>query len=60
MIPDFQKRVLENEIKDLQDKLTGDFMADLEIKDEIHQRDMILNGVIPASGDGDECLFCGS
>ena len=60
MITDSQKQMLELQISDLQNQLTGDFMSDLEIKAEIHTREMMLNGVEPASGDNEDCLFCGS
>lgn len=60
MISEFQRTVLENEIAELREKFNGDFMHDIEIGDEIHRREMILNGVIPINGEGDECLFCGS
>lgn len=58
MITNFQRQVIETEINELQNSLSGDFMADMEIKDQIHQKEMKLNGVERASGDPEGCEFC--
>ncbi|MEP0366743.1 MAG: hypothetical protein ABJN36_01440 [Cyclobacteriaceae bacterium] len=50
---------LQNEIKELEAKLTGDMFADMEIKDQIHNLKMKLNGTRPMNSEI-ECVGCGS
>jgi hypothetical protein len=54
---------MENELKDrileLRSKLTGDMMQDMEIRDEIHNIEMKLNGTKPVDSII-ECVGCGS
>lgn len=50
---------LQNEIKELEAKLTGDMFADMEIKDKIHNLKMKLNGTRPMNSEI-ECVGCGS
>ena len=56
----FQQRVAQERITELKAELTGDLFQDLEKRDEIHRLEMTLNGVEAASGDQEDCLFCGS
>ncbi len=53
------KEQLETEIADLNGKLSGDMFADMEIKDQIHNLTMKLNGVKPMDSQFD-CVGCGS
>ena len=52
-----------NELKDklsqLQEKLTGDMFQDMDIKDQIHNIEMKLNGTKPTDSHFD-CVGCGS
>ena len=41
------KEQLESQIVELNGKLTGDMFADMDIKDQIHNLTMKLNGVKP-------------
>jgi hypothetical protein len=50
---------LEEQIADLKAQLTGDLFADMDIKDEIHNLEMKLNGVKPMDSHID-CVGCGS
>jgi hypothetical protein len=50
---------LEEQITDLKAQLTGDLFADMDIKDEIHNLEMKLNGVKPMDSHID-CVGCGS
>ena len=50
---------LEVEIAELNGKLTGDMFSDMDIKDEIHNLTMKLNGVKPMDSSFD-CIGCGS
>ena len=50
---------LQEQIDSLKLKLTGDLFADLDIKDEIHNLEMKLNGVKPMDTHID-CVGCGS
>lgn len=54
---------MENELKDrileLRSKLTGDMMQDMEIRDEIHNIEMKLNGTKPVDSHF-SCVGCGS
>ena len=50
---------LERELQNLNDRLSGDMMADMELRDRIHEIEMELNGVSPSCGlDGSECENC--
>lgn len=53
------KEQLEQEITALKDKLTGDMFQDMDIKDQIHNLEMKLNGVKPMDSHFD-CVGCGS
>lgn len=50
---------IKQEIKELQAKLTGDMFADMEVKDKIHNLEMIMNGTKPENTEID-CIGCGS
>ena len=50
---------LNNEIESLKSKLTGDMMSDMEIRDQIHNVEMKVNGVKPEDSHFD-CIGCGS
>ena len=50
---------LEVQIAELNGKLTGDMFSDMDIKDEIHNLTMKLNGVKPMDSSFD-CIGCGS
>tara|TARA_R110001592_G_C13076133_1_gene742225 strand:+ start:1080 stop:1253 length:174 start_codon:yes stop_codon:yes gene_type:complete len=50
---------LEQEIQALTAQLTGDMFKDMDIKDEIHNLTMKLNGVKPMDSSID-CVGCGS
>lgn len=54
-----EKEQLQAEIKALEAKLTGDMFKDMDIKDEIHNLKMKLNGVKPMDSHID-CIGCGS
>ena len=51
--------ILQEEIKKLKGKLTGDMFTDMDIKDEIHNLEMKLKGVKPMDSHID-CIGCGS
>jgi hypothetical protein len=53
------KEQLEKEINDLESQLTGDMFTDMDIKDQIHNLKMKLNGVKPMDSHFD-CVGCGS
>ena len=46
-------------IEGLQKQLTGDMMKDMNIRDEIHNLQMKLNGIKPMDSQVD-CIGCGS
>jgi hypothetical protein len=50
---------LSQEIQSLNSQLTGDMFKDMDIKDEIHNLTMKLNGVKPMDSNF-ECVGCGS
>ena len=50
---------LEQEIAQLNAKLTGDMFSDMDIKDQIHNLEMKLKGVKPMDSHFD-CVGCGS
>ena len=54
-----EKEQLQAEIKALEAKLSGDMFQDMDIKDEIHNLKMKLNGVKPMDSHID-CIGCGS
>ena len=54
-----QRQALEEAIDVLKGKLTGDMFADMEVRDEIHNLEMQLNGVKPMDSHFD-CIGCGS
>lgn len=53
------KEEIEETIKGLEAKLTGDMFNDMLLKDEIHNLQMVLNGVKPEDSHID-CIGCGS
>ena len=50
---------LQKQIDDLTSQLTGDMYNDMDIKDQIHNLKMKLNGVKPMDSHFD-CVGCGS
>jgi len=50
---------IKKEIEDLKNKLIGDMLTDMEIKDKIHNLEMKLNGTKPENTEID-CIGCGS
>lgn len=50
---------LEAQIAELKAQLTGDMFSDMDIKDQIHNLEMKLNGVKPMDSHFD-CVGCGS
>jgi hypothetical protein len=50
---------IQDQIAALSATLTGDLFADMDIKDEIHNLEMKLNGVKPMDSHID-CIGCGS
>ncbi len=50
---------LQKEINELKAQLTGDLFADMDLKDQIHNLEMKLNGVKPMDTYID-CVGCGS
>jgi hypothetical protein len=50
---------LQEQIDTLKLKLTGDLFSDMDIKDEIHNLEMKINGVKPMDTHID-CVGCGS
>jgi hypothetical protein len=50
---------LQQQINELKAKLTGDMFSDMDIKDQIHNLEMKLNGVKPMDSHFD-CIGCGS
>lgn len=53
------KEQIENEIQELESKLTGNMFDDMELKDKIHNLKMKLNGTRPMNSEI-ECVGCGS
>ena len=53
------EKTLEEQIQELKAQLTGDLFADMDIKDQIHNLEMKLNGVKPMDSHFD-CVGCGS
>lgn len=54
------KALLHARIIALEQKVTGNLINDLEIKDEIHKLNMQLNNITPSCSLGEECENCGS
>ena len=54
-----KKKEIEQEIKRLKAKLTGDMFRDMDVRDKIHNLEMMLNGTKPG-GQHIECVGCGS
>ena len=50
---------IQEEISELESKLTGDMFADMELRDKIHNLRMKLNGTKPENQQI-ECVGCGS
>ena len=50
---------IQSKINELKSKLSGDMMSDMEIRDQIHNLEMTLNGVKPEDSHFD-CIGCGS
>lgn len=50
---------IQSKIDDLKLKLSGDMMKDMEIRDQIHNLQMTMNGVKPEDSHFD-CIGCGS
>lgn len=50
---------LAAQIEELRGQLTGDMFNDMDIKDQIHNLEMKLNGVRPMDSHID-CIGCGS
>ena len=50
---------LQNKVEKLKLKLSGDMMKDMEIRDEIHNLEMKINGTKPMDSHID-CEGCGS
>lgn len=50
---------IQQEISDLEAKLTGDMFKDMELRDRIHNLKMKLNGTKPGNQEID-CVGCGS
>lgn len=53
------KEEIEETIKGLEAQLTGNMLNDMALKDEIHNLQMVLNGVKPEDSHID-CIGCGS
>ena len=51
--------MLLQEIEELQKKLTGDMIKDMQIREDIHKTQMEIYGIKPTA-DHIECLDCGS
>ena len=51
--------VIEKQIKELEESLTGDMFLDMDVKDKIHNLNMQLSGVKPENSEID-CIGCGS
>lgn len=54
-----QVQTLEDQIQSLEAQLTGDMFADMDLKDQIHNLQMQLQGVKPMDSHFD-CVGCGS
>ena len=56
---EMSKAQIENEINQLECKISGDMFKDMELKDKIHNLKLKLKGVRPVSSEI-ECVGCGS
>ena len=54
-----QKTILEKEVEVLRNSISGDMIADMEIRDKIHNLEMQIKGVKPVDSKF-ECFGCGS
>ena len=54
-----QVNTIEDQIQSLEAQLTGDMFADMDLKDQIHNLQMQLQGVKPMDSHFD-CVGCGS
>jgi hypothetical protein len=54
-----ERTEIESMIEGLESKLSGDMFQDMNIKDEIHNLNMKLNGTKPTDSHFD-CIGCGS
>lgn len=52
-------KTTEQQIEHLKSQLTGDMIADMEIRDKIHKLQMELNKIKPDDSSF-ECIGCGS
>ena len=52
-------QTIEEQIKALESQLTGDMFADMDLKDQIHNLQMQVQGVKPMDSHID-CIGCGS
>ena len=50
---------IETQILELESQLSGDMFKDMDIRDEIHNLKMKLNGTKPVNSEID-CVGCGS
>jgi len=50
---------VQDQIEALKAQLTGDLFSDMDIKDQIHNLEMQVNGVKPMDSHFD-CVGCGS
>ena len=50
---------LKKQLEELKSQLTGDMMADMDLKDKIHNLEMKINGTKPTDSHID-CIGCGS
>ena len=53
------KKQIKLQIYELKQQLTGDMSKDMDIRDQIHRLEMILNGVKPTDSHFN-CIGCGS
>ena len=56
---EIEKKQIEEQITALRAKLTGDMFADMEMRDKIHNLEMVLKGTKPG-GQYIDCVGCGS
>lgn len=54
-----EREEILNRIEELKGRLTGDMFQDMDLKDEIHNLEMKLNGTKPMDSHF-ECHGCGS
>lgn len=53
------EKSIQEELEALKGQLTGDMFQDMDLKDQIHNLEMKLNGVKPMDSHID-CIGCGS